>query len=222
MLKFNCWSAFASILIGLCSILAIPTEVCADAEADQYQQRLAQGEVLLSNQDIGSMKYISGRILIAEQPEAVWPVLVNPFQFKGDICDRMQGLDVLVDQPDHSRLRMSMYCGWFPRITYIVESKYSYRERIEFRRISGAMKNFTGYWALSPSADRKGTIVTFALFVEPDIPIPQWLVRQGIRIELPRTLQNLRKRVVTSCKSGQAPEGRTLLAARMTVPLLKK
>jgi hypothetical protein len=54
------------------------------------------------------------------------------------------------------------------------------------------------------------------MYVDPGFPVPQWIIREGVKTELPRTLMALRKRVKAVCMRTEAMESQTILAATVS------
>src|SRR6201999_2934341 len=112
-------------------------------------------------------KYVSGSILINEPPEKVWPIMANPYEFKGKIEPRMKKLEVMLDKPDESIMKVSMDVNiLFPGFNYTVDSRYLNNEKIEFKRIGGTLKDFRGSWQIAPGAGNS-TELTYTLYVDP-------------------------------------------------------
>lgn len=176
-------------------------------------QALSRGEVVLNTEDVGANKYMVGTIVINRPAEEVWPIIVNPYEYKNAIFPRVKKIDVLVDEPHFSRVKASINCYPFPDLGYTVESFYQPCQRVEFKRIEGCFKNFAGNWSIKPLSGGNSCEVTFSMLVEPDFPLPQWLVRQGIKIELPKTLTALRTRVDAIAREEAKLEARSILAA---------
>jgi hypothetical protein len=180
------------------------------------EERLEKGEVVVGLRDIGASKFVTGSVLISEPPERVWPIMVNPFEFQGKISPRMKLVEVMTDQADLSVLKVTLDVVLIPHFTYVVESKYENGTRVEFRRIGGILKDFKGAWEMTPACGGTKTALTYSMYVDPGFPVPQWIVREGVKGELPRTLLALRKRVNGVCEKAEALEPHTILAAAVT------
>lgn len=197
-------------------ILSLPTMAQGDADNDE-QLRLARGEVVVDQQDVGPTKFVVAKILIDAPPDQVWPIMTNPFEFQEKISPRMKQVKVVTDRADLSVLKVTVNVGFFlPSLTYSVESRYEPNERIDFKRVGGVVKDFKGYWAIIPIADGSKTEIVYSMYVDPGIPVPQWIVRAGVRDELPKTLLAMRERVMAVYVGHQAPVARSILAAETT------
>lgn len=182
------------------------------------EEKLASGQVVVGLEEQERTKFVFGRIWIDEPPFKVWRILVNPFEFEGKICPRIKRVEVLVDRIDTSVLKCSVEVCWLvPSITYVVESRYLPCGRIEFRRLSGLPREFKGYWQTRPVAGGTRTEVTYCLYVNPGIPVPQWIIREGVKVELPRVLAGLKQRVKAVYTQDNELEPRTILAVHGTL-----
>jgi hypothetical protein len=205
-------------LVAILWLSIISGAARAHQRADQLQDHLEQGDVVLRTECVGSTRYVDAQVLVPEPPEKVWPVLANPFEFHRNLFSRIEDLDIIVDEPRISCMKTRINCGLFPPIVYVVESKYIRNQRIDFKRKEGSFRDFSGYWLLTPSMNGASTVVTFSVFVDPGLPLPQWLIREGIKIELPRTLRKLRNRVMALCNMKEPPIQQSIAAATIEQP----
>lgn len=165
-------------------------------------------------QNYGNAKSVVGTIVIDQPPDKIWPIVVNPYEFRNSLCPRMKYIEVLRDEPTTSLMKVKVNCGIFPHITYLVESTYKRNQRVDFKRAGGSLKEFTGYWLLETLDNGKKSRVTYSLYVDPGIPLPQWLVREAIKVELPKTLRALRRRVDFLCQGDHKSSTPNILAAK--------
>jgi hypothetical protein len=195
------------------SVVGMPSEA---AHENGDQVRLDKGEVVVESRKIDGVTYVCAREIIDEPPSHVWPIMTNPFEFEGKISPRMKSVEVLVDKTDYSLLKCSINVGilfFIPSISYTVESKYDSFERITFKRIGGDLRDFRGFWEVKPVAGGKKTELTYSMYIDPGFPVPQWIIREGVKAELPRTLLALRQRVKDIYTSKLQPEPRSILAS---------
>src|SRR5262249_34688605 len=140
----------------------------------------------------------------------------NPYEFQEKISPRLRSVDVVVDKVDLSVLKCVMAVGFFiPTISYVAESKYEPGERISFKCVGGDLKDFRGEWRVRPLDAGKKCELTYQMYVDPGIPVPQWIVRTGVRIDLPNMLVAVRNRVCDLSSGKGQPELRSILAVGM-------
>jgi hypothetical protein len=164
----------------------------------EAEQRLQRGEIVVGLKGEGETRLVTGTVLIDETPDKVWRVVVNPYEFRGKISPRMKDFQLLVDKRDRSVMRVNMDVLLVPHFNYVVESLYKQGEKIEFHRMQGAeqsLRDFNGSWEIQPRANGTKTSLTYSMYMDPGFFVPQWLIREGVKSELPRTLSAIRKRV---------------------------
>jgi hypothetical protein len=83
-------------------------------------------------------------------------------------------------------------------VTTVVQADYQRPQRINFRRVSGDLKDEDGTWVLAATHNgpvpSDTTIVEYELHVDPGFWIPRVLLRHTLRSELPAALTALRNR----------------------------
>ena len=164
----------------------------------EQEGRLGAGEVLLDGSiDHHRSGVVEGKILINSSPERVWSIVINPFEFANKIQKHLRRVR-FVEQTGRTSIQECQLevAAFFPRITYQVESNYDPVKRIDFRRVGGMIKNFHGYWLFEPREHGTKTLVTYAMFIDPGFFVPQWIMRHGLRQELPQTLHGIRQRAI--------------------------
>lgn len=209
------------VLLSLAAVVSTTAYApCAFANKEDTPQvvheKLERGEIIVGIRNIGSQRYVTGQVLINHAPDKVWPVMVNPFEFQGKISPRMKHVEVLKDKQDVSILKVTMNTFPLPDIQYLVESKYERTESsalIEFWRVGGQLKDFRGFWEMSPADNGKKTCLTYSMFIDPGFFVPQWIMREAVKGELPRTLIGLRNRVSDVVERSCKLEEHTILAA---------
>lgn len=163
---------------------------------------------------MGATKFVTESILLPATPEVVWQIVSNPFEFQEKLCPWMHTTEVLTDEQNLSRVKVTVEYGVLPRFSYHCEFKYTYNTRIDFRSVGGALKNFEGYWILTPASNGNETLARFSMYLEPGIPVPQWIMRQAEKVVLHEVLSRLRERVEAICCAKEELLPRSILAAR--------
>jgi len=176
-------------------------------------RRLQDGDVIVDSSDEGETRFVSARILIHETPGNVWRVLTNPYEFEGKISPRMRDVEILHDASERSvmKAKVEIFPPLIPFITYTVESEYKPFEHVTFKRVAGSLKDFRGGWHLTPREGGLSTEVSYSMYVDPGMPLPQWIIRKAIKMELPRTLNALRDRIMTT-DTAHGADLKTILA----------
>jgi hypothetical protein len=225
-------AGFAGALSILISLLFAPALDARSVDAAlETQQRLSRGEIVVGMKGDGEAKLVTGTVLINESPEDVWRVVANPYEFRGKISPRMKDFEMVVDKRDRSVMRVNMDVFLIPHFNYVVESTYKTAEKIEFHRVNGvtqSLKDFNGSWDVLSRDNGTKTELTYSMYMDPGFFVPQWMVREGVKGELPRTLSAIKKRVDAVSAKREKLVGQTIaaglianesVAARTTNPL---
>ena len=158
--------------------------------------RVAQGEIIVRT--LATEGATAGRVLAAvEIPAAagvVWAVMVD-VERAPEFIPGLRRARVLERGASHELIEHTVkYAALLPEFTYRYRADYRRPERIDFQRVSGDLRVLQGAWQLRPDGDVR-TVVVYSVFLDPGFFVPQWLVRQSLRQNLPAVLRALRTRV---------------------------
>lgn len=189
-------AAIALFMVLACSLIICRPALSEQALAPGELERLEAGEVLLnSNIEGNKLPLVQGKILIKCHPDKVWNIIANPSEAT-KLQKHIKKYRFLKDTPRNSILDCQVEVATFlPRFNYVVESNYEPFKRIEFWRVGGVLKDFRGYWLLEARDNGSKTLLTYAMYLDPGFFVPQWIIRQGLKRELPETLDGIRCRV---------------------------
>lgn len=225
MPRFSSFASASRRLLPVVAVLALTSSLPLSAgNADPKlarEEQLRRGEVVVGLRNVGQTKYVTGTILIDQPAEHVWPIMTNPYEFQGKISPRMKTIEMMVDKTDESVMKVTLDVAFFlPHFNYVTHSRYRRNERIDFNRVGGTLRDFSGSWEMSPADAGKKTELTYAMYVDPGFYVPQWIVREGMKRELPEMLNGLKKRVA-QVYHGESPlEKKSILASRPTIKLV--
>ena len=168
------------------------------------EQRLARGEVVVETATAADPERPRGAVraavLIRARPEDIWSVMTDCRQ----TVTFVPGLKVcrrIAAAPDGrwENIEQEVRYAWYlPTVRYVFRADYDRPRRIDFRRISGDLKEEEGTWLLSPAPDGSATLVEYQMYLDPGFWIPQALVARSLRNDLPAALLGLRERVQQS------------------------
>jgi ribosome-associated toxin RatA of RatAB toxin-antitoxin module len=185
-------------------LIAIPIRIgvgltSPDVTAEQLR-RLEQGEILVSvNQAEGPARGTVEAIILIDAPaEGIWKVMID--------CDQIpifipgvEACEVLDSGENWEIIRHDVKWIWFfPRVSYVFRARYQPNRQILFTRISGDLREMRGSWQLIPAKKSNTTLVRYRVYLDPGFLIPQWLVRNALKSDLPAVLTALRTRVLSS------------------------
>jgi polyketide cyclase/dehydrase/lipid transport protein len=164
------------------------------------QSRLAAGEVVVEAANPVDPQHPRGRIRAAVRilapAETVWSVMTDCKQARAFVpgLRRCRRVDGAADGSWADIEHEVRYSWLLPAVSYVFRADYDRPRRIDFRRISGDLKEEEGAWLLLPSPDASATVVEYEVYLDPGFWIPQFLVNRSLRKDLPAALAGLRER----------------------------
>lgn len=177
-------------------IFASFAAVQATAFASDEQAGLAGGDVAveIKADEKADGARIRAAIDIAAPPRVVWRVMTD--------CERaprfVPGLEscrILKRDADGRwdiREHRIAWTWFMPRVRNVFRSDYEAPARLRFRRVDGDLRLSQGEWRLEPSADGRATRVVYDAVVAPGVPLPEFLVIEALRRDIPIVLRKLR------------------------------
>lgn len=194
-----------SLLRFIVALAALPVLMGAEAPPPPPEyppetfERLSQGEVVVTvdQSDSEHNGMIRAVILIKAPVARVWQVLLD-CEAAPAFVSGLESCRIMERSEDKDLIAHQIKLSWlFPRIDYTFKAHYVENERIDFKKVSGDVKDFEGSWVLHPLHDGAQTIVVYSVFLKPGFFVPQWFVRRALRRDLPQVLINFRNRVQT-------------------------
>jgi ribosome-associated toxin RatA of RatAB toxin-antitoxin module len=194
---------FKAALTVVLTALTVSLSPVADAAANALKvtqeqwSRLENGEVLVAaNQVQGPTKgTVAATVLINAPAERIWQVMVDC----ADIPSFVPGVEdcqVLDSGENWEIIRHDVKWVWFfPRLSYVFRAQYQPIRKIDFTRIDGDLRDMQGSWRLIPVGDGGRTLVRYRVYLDPGFWVPQWLVRNSLKKDLPQVLTALRTKV---------------------------
>jgi carbon monoxide dehydrogenase subunit G len=161
------------------------------------ERRLAAREVVIETPAIepgGARGRVRAAILIRAPAETVWGIMTDcrqTLQFVPGLkgCRRIGG----DPQGRWEDIEHEVHYSWLlPTVRYVLRAEYDRPHRIDFRRLSGDLRDEHGSWLLTPEG--AATLVQYDVSVDPGFWIPQALVIRSLKRDLPAALTGLRER----------------------------
>jgi ribosome-associated toxin RatA of RatAB toxin-antitoxin module len=192
--------ALSSTLLALVLMLLEPTAAIAQSPwvtDPAIQQRLAAGEVVVATSAIDPAHprgRVRAAVRIPATPEAIWRI-VTDCQEALSFVPGLRHCRLVDSAADGSwqDVEHEMRYSWLlPKVRYVFRADYARPHRIDFRRISGDLKEEEGTWLFTPTADGAGTVVEYEVYVDPGFWIPQGLIAHTLRRDTRTVLTGLR------------------------------
>lgn len=135
-------------------------------------------------------------ILVDAPVDQVWDV-VNDQDKAPDYIKTLLSSKRLEEHEGYSLLQQQVKVG-FHKVKYIVKHMPSPPSVIHFARQSGDLKSMSGFWRFLPLGDEPeaGTLLIYRLSLEPDFPVPAFLIRKSLSENLPDTLLSVKNEVI--------------------------
>jgi hypothetical protein len=184
-------------IVGLASTLVLANQAAAFELNAKARAALARGEAYadVSPDPDGNSGHVRGVIDIDAPPELVWKVMTdcatagklitNLASCRVVSGDQKRGWDVR----EHVTRRNLV----FPGLQIVFRSDYEPVSRIRFKLVEGDLKAQQGEWRLQPLNGGRGTRVFYDNRLAVDWPVPKSLIREALRKDVPKVLDNLRR-----------------------------
>ncbi len=179
---------------------------------EAVQQQLSDRQVAVRVEFDGDQPRIHVRaaVRINASPETIWHVLTD-CDHAASFIPGVKRCHPLQVAPDDSWViveQEAKYSWLMPAVKCVIRADYKRPRRIEFKRLSGDLKQEEGEWMLEPAAagvsdpaSAPVTNVVYDLYVDPGFWIPRVLLRHSLRSELPAAFTALRARVESASAS---------------------
>ena len=171
------------------------------------QRRLAAGEVVVlaagGNDPQHPRGLVRAAVRIDAPADAVWDVVTDCRQALAFVpglrrCRRVAG----AADGSWADIEHEVKYSWLmPVVDYVFRARYDKPRRIDFRRVSGDLKEEEGAWLLLPGPDANSTIVEYEVYLDPGFWVPQFLVTRSLRKDLPAALAGLREHAENAARS---------------------
>ncbi len=186
-----------------CSVFAdsFPLPTKAPVLSDPELSQLRKGRVLAQDvpylQGTDDLKAVQIKIMIDRPVEQVWQALQDQETlFRGE--KHLKQVKLIKKTGNSAQLvEYSLQISrLLPLFVYTAQVDYlAGRKSTQFSRLSGSFKSFYGLCHLTPVDSGNKTVMTYTLSVDPGFFIPNFLVRQALKGEIPQILSFVKSRV---------------------------
>ena len=147
-------TAFHALVAAGVSGLTAITAQAIELDTDDWEQ-LSKGQVLVDTQTIEGRRRVEAAVLIAQQPEGIWDVMLD-CDAAPEFVPSMQRCTVLEQfpedtsvEPEWQIIEHEVKYGWLaPKTVYQFKADYKTNQHISFSRISGDLNELEGDWQL--------------------------------------------------------------------------
>lgn len=177
-------TAFPAALAGADDTWLAPPDAAGMA-------RLRAGEWIL-NTDVEEANGAAASILLffRAPAERIWAIIIS-CDYAMSWVDGLEYCEVLEDRGDYALTRQVVDKGWVsPRIDYTFEIFRNPFHSMQLKLKSGNLKVFQGSWEFSSLPD--GVLLRHTLALQPNFPVPRWLVRRTLTHDMPDMMLCLR------------------------------
>lgn len=190
----------AIYVIAGASWIIIPMVAYADSKLGESQlERLKSGEILVHVKQVDDLPQgmVEAIVLIEAPAENIWRIMTDCREIP-KFVPGVKSCRVLDSGQNWEIIRHEVKWIWLlPKITYVFRADYLPNRKIDFASIKGDLREMKGKWQLTPLGPDNQTIVRYSVFLDPGFFLPQWLVRQSLKSDLPALLTSLRNKVLT-------------------------
>ena len=160
--------------------------------------RLAKGEVIVQVDPLpgNGNERVEAAILIDAAAEPIWK-LINDCRQTPQFIPGLKSCRVLQQDGTGDLIEHRMQISrLLPEVKYVFRAEYQQNKRIDFKRMSGDLKEFEGSWVLkSLQGGKPRTLVVYSVFLDAGFLLPQWAMQLLLRQDLPGVLLSLRNRI---------------------------
>ena len=197
---FRAWRLSGlAVMVVILHLLTGKSMAASDLTAGQLLQ-LENGEVVVAVRHIRgpSKGLVEATILIDAPASHIWSIMLDCSQIP-TFVPGVKRCQVLESGENWEIIRHDVKWVWFfPQISYVFRARYQPKRQIEFVRIEGDLRDMQGRWQLTPMPDSAKTLVCYSVYLDPGFLVPQWLVRNALKTDLPAVLMALRSKVLNS------------------------
>ncbi len=169
----------------------------------EQQTALKAGQVIIlesiDNSEGGTPDHATTAAVLINAPlSAVWDVVSDQNEAPNYIKTLLSS-KVVKEESDYSLIQQRVKVG-FHKIDYMVKHIPAPPSIIRFERVSGDLKSMDGFWRFIPISGEagEGTLLIYKLSLQPDFPVPAFLIRKSLTDNLPDTLISVRDQVIRS------------------------
>ena len=188
-----------TVSIPSSSSMSSSAEASATSQVTQQQEdSLLKGEVLISTTAVGEGAAVTATMYVPMARQQTWQQLTDYSKWVHYFPDIVQSqvLDVKRRTKTHpatrrlyqvARKAFMMFSAQVEIYLQVIETLH---QKIQFRFEQGTFSDFAADLTLEDYG--QGTLLTYSVKATPLIPVPQFLIEQAIRHDLPGNMKTMR------------------------------
>lgn len=151
----------------------------------------------IKEETIDGKVYDVTKIIIKAKPERVFQT-VTDYPNHAKLFPLMSKSQIVQDKGATKIVSQTVKpTGVFTTFSYILEMKESKPNRVEWKRLSGSMKDVRGFWKLESLDGGKTTLLTYGSYVDGGMLIPRPLLKRQFKLDIPGSLTALKNHLET-------------------------
>ncbi len=182
-------------VISLCVMFIATSDGLAQPAAipPSEMSLLNKGQVVVKDADTSNkVPSVEAKILIPKPPKEVWSVVSNPKQLMQNE-PKVKEIKLLSQQGNTQELEYTVFMSkLLPTFNYTLRHVAHPPYTVQFNRLSGSFKDFKGSWKLTPTDNGNKTILTYQLSLDPGPLIPDFLLMNFVKSDLPSMMNNVK------------------------------
>ncbi|MEM9005021.1 MAG: SRPBCC family protein [Cyanobacteria bacterium P01_F01_bin.86] len=163
-------------------------------ETQQETTALRRGQVLVDTHPYGfSGGAVTAKMYLKAAPSQVWPKLTNYSRWV-DYFPNIVRSEVVASGQNFHRLYQvgrKAFLAIAAQVEIYLKVYEQTHRSIQFRLEKGTFKDFNADLTLQDW--QEGTLLTYTVQATPLIPVPSFLIEQGMRQDLPGNMENMRR-----------------------------
>jgi Polyketide cyclase / dehydrase and lipid transport len=191
-MTWSCRLLSCALMLSCCSAAAVEPDTKQFALPDEPgMARLRAGEWILDRDlEDASGAAVSIMLFFHAPAERIWGIIIS-CDYARSWVEGLEKCEVLEDRGDYAVTRQVVDKGWAtPRIDYTFETFRIPFQSMRFRLTSGNLKTLQGSWEFTELPD--GVVLRHTLTLQPNFPVPRWLVRRTLTRDMPDMMLCLR------------------------------
>ena len=144
---------------------------------------------------INGKEYSIVKTVVNSSPDRVWSIIADHNNLDR-VFTQMKKSKVVKDLGNVKYVKHTVTpSGPVGSFSYVVRVSENAPRKMEWKRVSGAFKDVSGFWKLEPLDGGRTTRVTYASYVDGGFFLPSPIIKRQCRIDMPVVISQLKNKV---------------------------